>query len=131
MTKLKVAYFGTPDFSARLLKKLIDAVDLPIGIVQVVTQPDKKVGRKQVLTPSPVKVLAQENNIPVEDDLRFMNNDLRNVDLVILFAYGDIISLDTLAKPKYGFWNVHPSLLPKYRGPSPVAEPLIRDYIDN
>ncbi len=120
MTKLKVAYFGTPDFSARLLGKLLDNEDLPIAIVQVATQPDQKAGRKQILTPSPVKVLAQERGIPV-------SGDLQDIDLAILFAYGDIISLEMLLKPKYGFWNLHPSLLPKYRGPSPVAEPLLRD----
>jgi len=120
MKKLKIVYFGTPDFSAQLLKKLVEAKDLPIEIVGVVTQPDKKVGRKQVVTPSPVKTAATEFGIP-------LNPDPKSADLALLFAFGEIISKDVLSQPKHGFWNVHPSLLPKYRGPSPVAEPLLRD----
>jgi len=120
MKKLKIVYFGTPDFSAQLLKKLVEDEDLPIEIVGVVTQPDKKVGRKQVVTASPVKTVATELGIP-------FNSDLQLADIGLLFAYGEILPNKVLSQPKHGFWNVHPSLLPKYRGPSPVAEPLLQD----
>ncbi len=123
MTKLKVVYFGTPDFSAQLLKKLVEDKNLPIEIIGAVTQPDKKVGRKQILTPSPVKTVAGEL------DLR-LNPDLKSADLGLLFAFGEILPSDTLSLPKYGFWNVHPSLLPKYRGPSPIATPLLNGDVE-
>ena len=118
MQKLKVVYFGTPDFSADLLKKIVENRELPIEIIGVVTQPDKKVGRKQQLTPSPVKKVAGELGIP-------LNPDLATADLGLLFAYGEILPREVLERPINGFWNVHPSLLPKYRGPSPIATPLL------
>jgi len=123
MTKLKVVYFGTPDFSAGLLKKLVEDKNIPIEIIGVVTQPDKKAGRKQILTPSPVKKVAGEFGLP-------LNPDLKTADLALLFAYGEILSNEILSKPKYGFWNVHPSLLPLYRGASPVATPLLNGDVE-
>ena len=130
MTKLKVVYFGTPDFSAQLLKKLVEGKNLPIEIIGVVTQPDKKVGRKQVVTPSPVKKLAQEKKIPILSDSRSTLRALREVDLALLFAFGEILPSNTLSLPKHGFWNVHPSLLPLYRGASPVATPLLNGDVE-
>jgi methionyl-tRNA formyltransferase len=127
MKELTLAYFGTPDFSARLLKKLIQD-KLPIKIKSVFTQPDKPVGRKQIMTPSPVKIVAEKNNIPVfTNDVSFNNHShpLLNVELGLLYAYGKIIPKPVIAQPKFGFWNIHPSLLPKYRGPSPIAFSLI------
>ena len=86
MTSLKVVYFGTPDFSAKLLKKLVEDKSLPIEIVGVVTQPDKKVGRKQVLTPSPVKKLAGEYKLS-------LNPDLKSADLALLYPYIEALRL--------------------------------------
>ncbi len=128
MNKLSLAYFGTPDFSARLLEKILNDKELPVEVQLVVTQPDKKVGRKQIVTPSPVKILAQKHKIPVEDSMRSkkFTSSSSAIDLALLFAYGEIIPKELLEIPKYGFWNVHPSLLPKYRGASPVAYPLIK-----
>lgn len=123
MTKVKVVYFGTPDFSAELLRKLVEDKTLPIEIIGVVTQPDKKVGRKQILTPSPVKKVAGELGLS-------LNPDLKTADLALLFAFGEVLPRDTLSKPKYGFWNVHPSLLPLYRGASPVATPLLNGDVE-
>lgn len=123
MTKLKVAYFGTPDFSAALLKKLVNDKSIPIEIIGVVTQPDKKAGRKQILTPSPVKKVAGELGLS-------LNPDLKAADLALLFAFGEVLPKDTLSKPKFGFWNVHPSLLPIYRGASPVATPLLNGDVE-
>ena len=121
--KLKIAYFGTPDFSAYFLEKLLKDKDLPVEIKLVVTQPDKKVGKKQTLTPSAVKEIAKKNRIPVKE--KVVAQDLKDLDLAALFAYGEIIPKEILDAPKHGFWNIHPSLLPKYRGAAPVAGALI------
>lgn len=122
MKKLSLAYFGTPDFSARFLEKILNDKDLPVEVKLVVTQKDKPVGRKQVVTKSPVKLIAQKYGIAVKTG---PVSEFHNLDLALLFAYGEIISKDLLKAPKHGFWNIHPSLLPKYRGASPVAFPLI------
>ena len=125
MNKLKTAYFGTPTFSARLLRQLLDDSSLPIAIKLVVTRPDKPVGRKQIRTPSPVKRLAMERGIEVEHTIKNTKSRIVDFDLAILFAYGRIIPKDLLEIPTLGFWNIHPSLLPLYRGPSPIAYPLL------
>jgi methionyl-tRNA formyltransferase len=100
-----------------------EASRIGIRIVSVITQPDQPVGRKQILTPSPVRTAAERLGIPVSFDL----NDVQQseAELVLLFAYGKIIPQRILDMPRYGFWNVHPSLLPKYRGASPIAFPLL------
>ncbi|MEK7070621.1 MAG: methionyl-tRNA formyltransferase [Patescibacteria group bacterium] len=134
MKKLRVVYFGTPDFSARFLELILNDKELLVEVVGVVTQEDKKVGRKQLLTKSPVKLVAEKYNIPVISHPEFISgshkmlNQVQHdsaIDLGLLFAYGNILPKEILDIPKFGFWNVHPSLLPKYRGPSPIAAPLI------
>jgi methionyl-tRNA formyltransferase len=86
--------------------------------------PDKPKGRKQILTPPVVKVVAKKHNIPVEQPeiIKNLKLKIKNLkpDLGILAAYGQIIPKDILDIPKFGFLNIHPSLLPKYRGPSPI-----------
>lgn len=124
MKKLSVVYFGTPDFSAALLEKLLVQTDLPIEIVGVITQPDRRVGRDRVITPTPVKLVALKHGIS-------LNPDISTADLGLLFAYGEILTDDQLQMPRYGFWNVHPSLLPRYRGASPVATPLINGDVES
>ncbi len=125
--KLKIAYFGTPDFSADFLKMILEDTSLPLEIVLVVTQPDQLIGRKKILTPTPVKQLAQTHNIPVWDKKLddSLTRQLATLDLSLLFAYGEILKKDLLEAPKNGFWNIHPSLLPNYRGTSPMTYPLI------
>ena len=146
--KFKIAYFGTPDFSADFLEKIILDKDLPTEVALVVTQPDRPVGRRQILTPSPVKVIAEKYKIPYltgvlsqgpmsaenfssEAGSSTHGKDekqaplLETVDLALLFAYGAIIPKRLLDLPRLGFWNIHPSLLPKYRGASPIAYPLM------
>lgn len=118
MNKLKIAYYGTPDFSAHFLDKLLQDTSLPIDVIAVVTQKDKPVGRKQVLTKTPVKKIAEQYSIPIV-------TDPKGADLALLYAYGELIPQDILSIPQFGFWNIHPSFLPKYRGPSPVASALI------
>ncbi len=136
MRKLKIAYFGTPSFSSRLLSKLIEDQSLPIEITMVVTQPDKKTGRKQIMTKSPVKTVAETHGIPVWDTTAgdgFIAA-LQAADLGIVYAYGFRMLLPTevLEAPKLkigdtgkSLVNIHPSLLPRYRGASPIAYPIL------
>ncbi len=120
--KLTLAFLGTPDFAATLLQQI--AQDTALNIKFVFTQPDKKVGRKQTLTESPVKKTAKHLRLPVYDgDLDAV--DFKSVDIALVFAYGKIIPANFLQQPRFGFWNIHPSLLPKFRGPSPIAYSLI------
>jgi methionyl-tRNA formyltransferase len=128
MKKIKLAYFGSPDFAAQLLEKLMTdtTINQLIVVSLIVTQPDQKVGRKQILTPTPVKVIANKYKIKMIDStLTNPSAVFQSVDLALVYAYGDLIPKELLDVPKYGFWNVHPSLLPKYRGPAPIATPLI------
>ncbi len=130
MKKLSIAYFGTPYFSARFLEKCLTdtTVNQLTEIKFIVTQPDKPVGRKQILAPSPVKQVAEKFQIPIpnfQTNSKFQIPNFKKIDLALLFAYGQIIQKELLNIPRYGFWCIHPSLLPKYRGPSPIASPLI------
>jgi methionyl-tRNA formyltransferase len=130
MKKLTLAYFASPDFSAFFLEKILTDSDLKkvIDVKLVVTQPDKPVGRKQILTETPVKKVAKKyqiSNIKYQIDVRNLKLEIRNFDLALVYAFSHIIPKDLLNAPKLGFWNIHPSLLPKYRGPSPIAYPLI------
>jgi len=126
MNKIKLAFFGAPDFAATVLKSIIEDKKLPVELKFVVTQPDRPAGRKQALTPTPVKLLAQEKSISVYDNFKseIVNLKLKEIDLVLLYAFGEIIPTEMLKLPPQGFWNIHPSLLPKYRGPSPITYPL-------
>ncbi len=120
---MKIVFMGTPDFAVPCLQKLIDN---KYDIAAVFTQPDKKVGRKQQLTPPPVKVLAQGNNIPVYQPASLKKGDAAeiianiNPDIIIVVAYGKILPTTVLSIPKHGCINVHASLLPKYRGAAPI-----------
>ena len=131
MKRLRVVYFGTPAFSAHFLQKCALELSDRIEIVTVVTQPDKPVGRKQILTATPVSDIANQHNIPVYKKTLKQNTEIIDIltglkpDMALVFAYGEIISGELLHVPSRGFWNLHPSLLPLYRGASPVAYPLI------
>lgn len=123
---MKIIFIGTPEFGAAVLKKLIDSNLKP---VLVVTETSKPVGRKQVLTPPPVKVLAEKYNIPILQPKKILDSRFQILDskpdLILMAAYGQIMPKEILAIPKYGCLNVHPSLLPKYRGPSPIQAALL------
>lgn len=132
MNTVKLAYFGSPSFSARVLKHILEDAKDQIEVVCVITQPDKPIGRKQILTPTPVKTLALQYHIPIfETDISEISgtqNLLQKLDscnLVLVYAYGKKIPIDMLKIPIWGFWNIHPSLLPKYRGVSPITYPLL------
>ncbi len=123
----KIIYFGTSDFSAAILQGLVKNSYKPI---LVITVPDKPVGRKQILTPCPVKKIAQKYNIPIEQPEKIkdsLEKKIKNIepDIGIVAAYGKIIPKKILEIPEYGLFNVHPSLLPKYRGPSPIQTAIL------
>lgn len=126
MKNLKVIYMGTPDFSAKLLEKLIAE---GLNIIGVVTQSDAFIGRKRVLTPSPVKVVALAHNIPVftperiRDDYHFII-DLKP-DLIFTFAYGQLVPKAVLDAPRIASLNFHGSRLPQYRGAAPIQMALM------
>lgn len=120
MQYLKIVFLGTPEFGAIVLEGLIKANFRP---VLVVTEPDKPTGRKQIITPSPVKIVAQKHNVPVRHSMS--NIAELQPDLAVVAAYGQILPKEILEIPKYGFLNVHPSLLPKYRGPSPIQTAIL------
>lgn len=124
MQKLRIAYFGSPDFSAQVLEELLTDPEFSETVTKVFTQKDKPTGRSMQLTKTPVKITAEKHNVLVVDTKPTIK-DLEDTDLALLFAYGDMIPTDLLNSPKYGFWNIHPSLLPLFRGPSPVATALI------
>lgn len=119
-----VVYFGTPSFSASVLDALVQTRYKP---QLVVTMPDKKQGRAQVLAPPPVKLVAQQHNIPVVQPATLDSNfELeKEYDLFLVFAYGLLIPQRILEMPKHGAVNVHASLLPQYRGASPVQHALL------
>jgi len=125
MKKLKVVFMGTPEFAVPVLEKLIESTTVSL----VVTQPDAFVGRKKVLTPSPIKLKALENNIAVftPDKIKIDYQKVLDVnpDIIITCAYGQIIPKILLEAPLHKCINVHASLLPKYRGGSPISKCLI------
>ena len=125
---VKIVFMGTPEFSASSLKALHEA---GYNIVLSVTQPDKPVGRKHIITPSPVKVLSMELGIPVYQPSTFKaegsEDEIKNAepDLIVTAAYGKILPQKVLDIPKMGSVNVHGSLLPLKRGSAPVQRAVL------
>jgi len=121
---------GTPVFAVPSLKALVS--DNQFEVLAIVTQPDKRSGRGQNETSSPIKQIGLENNIPVftpsnvKNDPEFLNQlkDL-NPDVIVVVAYGKILPQLVLDIPKFGIVNVHASLLPKYRGASPITAAIL------
>ena len=120
---MKIIFMGTPDFACPCLEKLIGSGN---EVAAVFCQPDKPVGRKQILTPPPVKKLALEHCIPVYQPATLRNEDVQaqikaiGADIIIVVAYGKILPKEVLESAPYGCVNVHASLLPKYRGAAPI-----------
>ena len=119
---MRVVFMGTPEYGVPSLKALIDA---GYDVVGVFTQPDKPSGRGKKMQSSPVKVCAVEHNIPVYQPLKIRVDgveDLRALqpDVCVTAAFGQILSQEVLDIPKMGTVNVHASLLPEYRGSSPI-----------
>lgn len=120
---MKIVFMGTPDFSVSCLKILIEQNH---DVVAVFTKPDKPVGRKQVLTPSAVKLAALAKGICVYQPNNLKDDETASLissfspDVIIVVAYGQILTKNILNIAKYGCINVHASILPKYRGAAPI-----------
>jgi len=127
---MKIAFFGTPEIASIVLEELKLVNIIPNLII---TNPDAPVGRKQILTPPPVKVWGQNNNLSViqpgslKDSTSVLDLTEDDWDLFIVVAYGKIIPTWLLNKPKHGTINVHPSLLPKLRGASPIRSAILNN----
>jgi len=132
---IKIVFFGTPEFSAYILENLIKSFQKEplskFSIQAVVTNPDQKVGRKQTLTPSDVAKMAEMYHIPIlkpeKLDQEFISHHLSflDADLFIVVSYGKILPQNLLDIPTKGAINIHPSLLPKYRGASPIQQAIL------
>ncbi len=126
---MKIVFFGTPEFSAEFLSVLI--ADHEFSIVAVVCQPDALVGRKKIMTSPATKILADQHKIPVLQPEKLKNPEVIDqlasfhADLFVVVAYGRIIPESILKLARLGTINVHPSLLPKYRGPSPIQSAIV------
>ncbi|MEI8339688.1 MAG: methionyl-tRNA formyltransferase [bacterium] len=128
MNNIKTAYFGSSEFSVLVLGELKSRGWVPDLIV---TTPDKPRGRKLVITPNETKVWAHENNIPVISPASIKTpeflTEIQGYDLHLVASYGKIIPDDVLNAPKFGELNIHPSLLPKYRGSCPIQTAILND----
>ena len=121
---VSIVFWGTPEFAIPALQELVAH---KYTLVAVVTNPDEPAGRNQILTPPPVKVCAETNNIAVLQPVTLKNAEIKlpNADVFVVAAYGKIIPKEMLAMPKYGSLNIHPSLLPRWRGPSPIQYAIL------
>ena len=126
---LRLVFMGTPDFAVPALETLLDSGHDVIGVY---TQPDRRSGRGRRLSPSPVKAFAESRGLPVFQPASLRTDmaarqslaDLAP-DAIIVAAYGLFLPEDTLTVPRLGCLNIHPSLLPRHRGPSPVATAIL------
>ena len=122
----KIIFVGTPEFGAIILEELSKTKFKPC---LVITSLDKPVGRKQILSPSPVKQIALKYNIPIKQPKKIeeTKEEIKEIkpDLMIVAAYKQIIPKEILEIPKYKSFNIHPSLLPKYRGASPIQYTIL------
>jgi methionyl-tRNA formyltransferase len=126
--RLKLVFAGTPDFAVPGLRACVDA---GVDVVAVYTQPDRPAGRGRKLAPSPVKQAALEIGIPIEqpESLKTPETQARlhghAPDLMVVIAYGLILPRKVLAIPRLGCWNVHASLLPRWRGAAPIQRAIL------
>ncbi len=125
---MRIVFMGTPDYSVETLSALYDN---GYDIAAVFAQPDKPVGRKQILTPPPTKVFANEKGIPVfqpqtlKDETVYETLKELSPDIIVVVAYGKILPENILNLPKFGCVNGHASLLPKLRGASPIQWAIV------
>lgn len=125
---MRIVFMGTPDFAVPCLKALVEEKH---DVVLCVTKPDMPVGRKQILTAPPVKEYALSKNIDIYQPNSLKNNESigfikrYNPDIIVVVAYGKILPKEILSFPKYGCVNVHASLLPNFRGSSPIQWSIV------
>ena len=128
MSDIKIVFMGTPEFAVPILEGLINNYN----VVGVVSQPDKRVGRKQIIVNTPIKEVALKHNILVlqPEKIREDYEDILklNPDIIVTCAYGQIIPSAILDYPRLGCINVHASLLPKLRGGAPIHKAIIDGY---
>ena len=130
---MRLVFMGTPDFAAASLEALLRSDDAVVGIV---TQPDRPKGRGHILTPSPVKLLAQREQIPLLQPLKMKDPEFLHAltvwkpDLIAVAAFGRILPPVILSLPRLGCINVHGSLLPKYRGAGPIQWAVINGEVE-
>lgn len=117
-----LVFFGSSPFSVLVLEKVLST---QYKVLSVVTTPDVPVGRGLKLTPNPIKVLAQKHTIPVFTDIKEFLNTSPLGEVGLVAAYGRLIGPKTLAKFASHIYGIHPSLLPKYRGPSPLQQQIL------
>ena len=122
---VKIAFFGTWEFSKNTLQWILD--EWSINVDLVVSQPDKAVWRKKIITATPIKIFAEKNNIKVLQPEKLRNNteffkELEWFDFIVVVAYWKIVPNEVLDAPKYGCINIHGSILPDYRWASPIQE---------
>ena len=128
MKRFRVVFMGTPDFAVPCLARLTEIAD----VVAVVTQPDRPKGRGQKLLPPPVKVFAEAHGIEVHQPPRVKESSFVDVlralapELIVVVAFGQILSKEILTLPPLGCINVHASLLPRYRGAAPMQWAIVR-----
>jgi len=125
--KIKILFFGTSEIAKEILEALVKN---EYNISAVVTQTDKKTGREQALKPSQVKEFSEIKKIPVLQPRKLDDEAIKKIketdpDLIVVIAYGKIIPKEILEIPKYKSINIHPSLLPKFRGPSPIQNAIL------
>ena len=128
MNQPKIIFIGTSQFAVPILEKLFSR---NYQIIAIITAPDRPAGRRQELTPPPIKEAALNYNLPILQPERIeqIQNKISEMspDLIVLAAYGRIIPKGVLNIPRLGCLNFHPSLLPKYRGPSPIQTAILND----
>ncbi|RAL26118.1 methionyl-tRNA formyltransferase [Thermoflavimicrobium daqui] len=125
---IRIVFMGTPEFAVPSLEMLIKE---KYDVIAVVTQPDRPKGRKKILTPPPVKEVAQKYQIPVYQPERIRKpEEMQKIldlkpDLIVTAAFGQILPKEILETPRFGCINVHASLLPKYRGGAPIHKAIM------
>ena len=125
--RLRIVFAGTPEFAVPCLQALIDGPD---DVVAVYSQPDRPAGRGRKLSPSPVKALAERAGIAVFTPETLRGKEVQvefaalRADLFVVVAFGMILPKKILAMPKFGCWNVHASLLPRWRGAAPIQRAI-------
>ena len=125
LSDFEFVFFGTDEFAGAVLAALV-AADLKPALI--VTTPDQSCGRGQVLTPPPVKFWAIENRIDYEQPTKLSGDDklkVKSYQLFLVASYGKIIPPEILALPEHGVLNLHPSLLPEFRGPTPIQSAIL------